>query len=224
MRPEEDAYGRLILDHLEGRPAVEIVERDDGFVNASGGPTAYFAPFRRWPKAERAALHLARGRVLDVGCGAGRVALHLQTRGHEVVGVDISPLAVEVAKRRGARDVRVLSVTKIGRELGRFDTFVMYGSNFGLVGGFVATNDPTVAERLLFLQKSLGAVPGPFDCWLVLRGLKTLAVRMRQHCENAGAVGAFLERHPRVERVLYPGCRPTQATGSRRTRCATSAG
>jgi cystathionine gamma-synthase len=74
-----------------------------------------------------------------------------------------------------------------------------------VIGGFAATSDPTIAERLYFLQKSLGAVPGPFDCWLVLRGIKTLAVRMRQHCVNAHSVAAFLDRHPRVERVLYPG-------------------
>jgi cystathionine gamma-synthase len=79
------------------------------------------------------------------------------------------------------------------------------GGHSDLIGGFAATNDPTVAERLLFLQKSLGAVPGPFDCWLVLRGLKTLAVRMRQHCENARAVADFLVSHPRIETVLYPG-------------------
>jgi len=79
------------------------------------------------------------------------------------------------------------------------------GGHSDLIGGFAATNDPTVADRLLFLQKSLGAVPGPFDCWLVLRGLKTLAVRMRQHCENARAVAEFLGSHPRVEKVLYPG-------------------
>jgi len=79
------------------------------------------------------------------------------------------------------------------------------GGHSDLVGGFAAANDPTVAERLRFLQKSLGAVPGPFDCWLVLRGLKTLAVRMRRHCENARAVAEFLRSHPRVERVLYPG-------------------
>jgi cystathionine gamma-synthase len=79
------------------------------------------------------------------------------------------------------------------------------GGHSDLIGGFAATNDPTVAERLLFLQKSLGAVPGPFDCWLVLRGLKTLAVRMRQHCDNARAVADFLVSHPRVEKVLYPG-------------------
>src|SRR5207244_5858248 len=73
-----------------------------------------------------------------------------------------------------------------------------------VVGGFAATNDPTIAERLLFLQKSLGAVPSPLDCWLVLRGIKTLAVRMRQHCQNAHALSGFLERHPRVEQTLYP--------------------
>jgi cystathionine beta-lyase/cystathionine gamma-synthase len=81
------------------------------------------------------------------------------------------------------------------------------GGHSDLIGGFAATNDPTIAERLLFLQKSLGAVPGPFDCWLVLRGLKTLAVRMRQHCENARAVVGFLGGHPRVEKVLFPGLR-----------------
>ncbi len=79
------------------------------------------------------------------------------------------------------------------------------GGHSDLVGGFAATNDPAVAERLRFLQKSLGAVPGPFDCWLVLRGLKTLALRMRQHCQNARAVAEFLASHRRVQRVLYPG-------------------
>jgi cystathionine beta-lyase/cystathionine gamma-synthase len=74
-----------------------------------------------------------------------------------------------------------------------------------VIGGFAATNDPTIAERLLFLQKSLGAVPGPLDCWLVLRGIKTLAVRMERHCENARRVAAFLAERAGVERVLYPG-------------------
>jgi len=72
--------------------------------------------------------------VLDVGCGAGRVALHLQERGHDVVAIDLSPLAVEVSRKRGVRDARELPVTRIGRELGRFDTIVMFGNNFGLMG------------------------------------------------------------------------------------------
>jgi len=79
------------------------------------------------------------------------------------------------------------------------------GGHSDTVGGFIATNDDALAERLYFLQKSLGAVPGPFDVWLVLRGIKTLAVRMRQHCENARRVAEFLDGHPGVERVLYPG-------------------
>jgi cystathionine gamma-synthase len=79
------------------------------------------------------------------------------------------------------------------------------GGHSDVVGGFVATSDEALAERLYFLQKSLGAVPGPFDAWLVLRGLKTLAVRMRQHCENARRVAEFLEGHDAVERVLWPG-------------------
>jgi cystathionine beta-lyase/cystathionine gamma-synthase len=93
----------------------------------------------------------------------------------------------------------------LGADVVLHSTTKYLGGHSDLVGGFVATNDPTVAERLYFLQKSLGAIPGPFDSWLVLRGLKTLAVRMRQHCVNAHAVAAFLERHARVERVLYPG-------------------
>ena len=79
------------------------------------------------------------------------------------------------------------------------------GGHSDTVGGFVATSDDALAERLYFLQKSLGAVPGPFDAWLVLRGIKTLAVRMRQHCENARRIAAFLDGHEAVERVLYPG-------------------
>jgi cystathionine beta-lyase/cystathionine gamma-synthase len=79
------------------------------------------------------------------------------------------------------------------------------GGHSDTILGFVATNDPTIAERLYFLQKSLGAVPGPFDAWLVLRGIKTLAVRMRQHSENAMAVAVWLERHGGLERVFYPG-------------------
>jgi cystathionine beta-lyase/cystathionine gamma-synthase len=94
---------------------------------------------------------------------------------------------------------------ELGADVVVHSTTKYLGGHSDLIGGFAATNDPTVAERLYFLQKSLGAVPGPFDSWLVLRGLKTLAVRMRQHCENARAIAAFLEAHPKVEQVLYPG-------------------
>jgi cystathionine gamma-synthase len=93
----------------------------------------------------------------------------------------------------------------LGADIVMHSTTKYLGGHSDLVGGFLATNDPTIAERLYFLQKSLGAVPGPFDSWLVLRGIKTLAVRMRKHCDNAEAVAGYLDRHPRVEKVLYPG-------------------
>ena len=94
---------------------------------------------------------------------------------------------------------------ELGADIVVHSTTKYLGGHSDLVGGFACTNDPTIAERLAFLQNSLGAVPGPFDSWLVLRGLKTLALRMRQHCANARAVAEFLDGHPRVERVLYPG-------------------
>jgi cystathionine gamma-synthase len=94
---------------------------------------------------------------------------------------------------------------ELGADIVVHSTTKYIGGHSDVVGGFAATNDPGVAERLRFLQKSLGAVPGPFDAWLVLRGVKTLAVRMRQHCENAQAVVEFLHGHPRVTKVLYPG-------------------
>jgi cystathionine gamma-synthase len=94
---------------------------------------------------------------------------------------------------------------ELGADIVVHSTTKYLGGHSDVIGGFAATSDPTIAERLMFLQKSLGAVPGPMDCWLVLRGIKTLAVRMRQHCHNAHALSGFLERHPRVEQTLYPG-------------------
>jgi cystathionine gamma-synthase len=126
--------------------------------------------------------------------------------------VDIRAVA-ESARRAGA--ILVVDNTfatpylqrplELGADLVVHSTTKYLGGHSDVIGGFVATNDPALAERLRFLQKSLGAVPGPFDCWLVLRGIKTLALRMQKHCENARAVAEFLDGHPAVERVLYPG-------------------
>ena len=93
----------------------------------------------------------------------------------------------------------------LGADVVLHSTTKYLGGHSDVVGGFCGTNDPTIAERLYFLQKSLGAVPGPFDSWLVLRGIKTLAVRMQRHCENARAIAAWLGEQPGIEQVLYPG-------------------
>ncbi len=121
-----DAFGEM----LRGGADAEIVERDDGFIQ--GAMLRYFALVRSWPSVERRALRFVRGRVLDVGVGAGRVALELQARGREVVAIDVSPGAVEVARARGVRDVRLLAFEDVDASLGHFDTVVMYGNNFGL--------------------------------------------------------------------------------------------
>lgn len=132
-----DAFGQMLLD---GR-GPEIVERDDGFLDSVR--MSYFAPVNKWPAVERRALRWARGRVLDAGVGAGRAALELQRRGRSVVGIDVSPGAIEVARSRGVRDVRLLPFEKVDDSLGRFDTIVMFGNNFGLFGS------PSKAKRLL---------------------------------------------------------------------------
>jgi SAM-dependent methyltransferase len=133
VAPDEDAYGAILLAALEGRDAHEVMEREDGTVWAGDGRD-YLDPPRKWPATERRMLRFARGRVLDVGCAAGRVALALQERGREVVAIDESPLAVEVARRRGVRDARALALADVDASLGTFDTVLIVRNNFGLGG------------------------------------------------------------------------------------------
>ena len=150
-----DAFGKMLLDGAD-----PVIERDDGFVSTS--IFDYFAPFRRWAAVERRSLRWVRGRVLDVGAGAGRVALELQNRGLEVVAIDVSPGAVEVARRRGVRDVRLLALEDVDGSLGPFDSLVMFGNNFGLFGS------PAKARRLLrrlrpFVGRIVAASNDPSD-------------------------------------------------------------
>ena len=74
-----------------------------------------------------------------------------------------------------------------------------------IIGGIIITNDKEIHERMKFVQKTIGAVPSPFDCWLTLLGVKTLHLRMERHASNAQAVAEFLESHPLVEKITYPG-------------------
>lgn len=136
LEKDDDAYGQEILAHHRDPQADihEIVERDDGWIGTSAGPAAYFQPYDQWPTIEQEAIAYARGRVLDVGCGPGRVCLYLQEQGHDVVGIDNSPLAIKVARERGVQDARGMSITQASRNtLGTFDTIIMFGNNFGLM-------------------------------------------------------------------------------------------
>ncbi len=129
----QDAYGHQLYDYFRGgSQGLEIVERDDGFIQANLGPRTYLSPYKDWSSHEKAAMSYARGSVLDIGCGAGRHSLYLQKKGLRVLGVDISPLAIRVCKLRGLKNARVMSITQLGPRLGRFDTFLMLGNGFGL--------------------------------------------------------------------------------------------
>jgi cystathionine gamma-synthase len=141
--------------------------------------------------------------------------------------VDIGAVAA-VAHDRGARVVvdntfatpYLQQPLAIGADVVVHSTTKYLGGHSDVVGGFVALNDPALAERLAFLQNAVGAVPSPFDCYLVLRGVKTLAVRMERHCGNARAVVDMLVDHPAVRRVLYPGLHdhPGHAVAARQMR------
>ena len=94
---------------------------------------------------------------------------------------------------------------ELGADVVVHSTTKYLGGHSDVVGGFIAVNRDDLAERLSFVQNAVGAVPSPFDCYLLLRGVKTLGVRMDRHCDNAQAVAEFLADHPAVDRVLFPG-------------------
>ncbi len=135
LRPEEDAFGQKLLNAYRGNQVFEIVERDDGYVDALDLKT-YFSDFEEWDPIERKAMKFVKGRVLDIGCGAGRHSLYLQKKGLDVLGIDISPLAIQVCKERGLKKAKVIPIEEIKFPSDSFDTIIMMGNNFGLFGSF----------------------------------------------------------------------------------------
>jgi SAM-dependent methyltransferase len=134
MKEEQDAFGREIYAHFTGKEVTEITERDDGFIGVGLGPATYFASFEQWLPQEREAMQFVQGRVLDVGCGAGRVCLYLQEQDFDVLGIDNSPLALEVCRQRGVKNLSLIPISQVSSRMGTFDTIIMLGNNFGLVG------------------------------------------------------------------------------------------
>ncbi len=127
--------------------------------------------------------------------------------------VDIAAVAAIVARRPEARLVvdntfatpYLQQPLTEGADIVVHSTTKYLGGHSDVVGGFVPTDDPDVHDHLTFIQNAVGAVPAPWDCYLTLRGSKTLAVRMDRHNENAAQVVDLLQAHPRVTQVLYPG-------------------
>jgi SAM-dependent methyltransferase len=144
LSEEEDAFGRLLLDYLAGEAGQLTLELDDGRAGPALPADVFFAEHREWPTQEQQVFEFVHGRVLDVGCGAGRHSLEAQRRGLGVVAIDISPGAVEVCRRRGVRDVRLLPLAAVDAGIGAFDTVLMMCGNFGLVG--------TAADAVLVLR------------------------------------------------------------------------
>ena len=128
-----DILGEIIKDAMNGLPAEHKTERDDGYITVRKG-IRYLAPFEDWFEAEKLAIDYVRGRVLDIGCGAGRVALYLQEQGLDVVGIDISPGAVEAARSRGMENVHLMDAEKLEFPEDTFDTVILFGNNFGVLG------------------------------------------------------------------------------------------
>lgn len=128
-----ELFARSMLDQWLGKKVVVEIEREDGYRRASAIET-YLAPASKWPRLERDAMRLVRGRVLDLGCGPGRHALFLQRKGFDVVGLDASPTQVALARIRGVAQVYPGTVRRLPQGLGTFRTVIMMGNNLGLAG------------------------------------------------------------------------------------------
>jgi SAM-dependent methyltransferase len=143
MKPEEDAYGQEMWACHNGEGTYEIVERDDGYIDIGPDTKVYFSRYEEWSPHEKKAMEFVKGRVLDIGCGPGRHSLYLQDKGFDVLGIDVSPLAIKVCKLRGLKKAEVMSIEEVDFKPNSFDTIIMMGNNFGLFG------NPKRAKRLL---------------------------------------------------------------------------
>lgn len=128
-----DLFGQAFMDYHKGRPHPLKLERDDGYVDEQD-VSQYFRGFEEFPECEQKALKHAKGKVLDIGVGAGRVALHLQSKGLEVVGIDISDNMLRICKDRGVKTLRKMSACDLKFKKGSFDTAIAFCNNFGLCG------------------------------------------------------------------------------------------
>lgn len=135
LKPEEDAFGQMIWAYYQGKEVFEIWERNDGYISVDL-PKTYLSEYEDWALHQRKAMEFVKGKVLDIGCGAGRHSLYLQKKGFDVLGIDVSPLAVKVCRLRGLKKARVMSIEEVNFKPSSFDSIIMVGNNFSLFGSF----------------------------------------------------------------------------------------
>jgi len=134
-------------DAVNGIAGEYYIERDDGRVETL--PVIdYLKPLLEWDDQERLGIQHAKGKILDIGCGAGRVLIHLQACGYEVVGIDLAPGAIEACQKRGIKEVYQMSAADLKFSNAEFDTIVMYGNNFGVLG-----DDDNIIKMLQTLHR-----------------------------------------------------------------------
>lgn len=136
MDSYKDAYGRQFFDEYNTqKPTAETIERDDGLIDFGSEAGMYFSEYEKWSAVEKRAIEFVKGKVLDVGCGAGRHSIYLQEKGLDVTGIDNSPDAIKVCRLRGLKKAEALPIENVEKLAGNnFDTIIMFGNNFGLFG------------------------------------------------------------------------------------------
>jgi SAM-dependent methyltransferase len=154
MKIIEDAYGQQLLAQYKSQTATaEFIERDDNYIDTGSEAGLYFFEYERWSPLEHQAIERVKGRVLDIGCGAGRHSLYLQQNGFDITGIDNSPGAIAVCKMRGLKNAVVRPIVDVD-EFGpnSFDTILMLGNNFGLFGD--AENARRILKKLSRITSS----------------------------------------------------------------------
>jgi cystathionine gamma-synthase len=200
----EDCLLRTLL-----QPGDHVVIPDDAY----GGTFRLFAKVVsrwgvRWSVADTSDPAAVRAAVTE-----NTKVIWVETPSNPLLGITDVAAVAQVARDAGARLVvdNTFATPYLQQPLALGADVVVHsltkymGGHSDVVGGALITADEALGEELAYHQNAMGAVAGPFDSWLVLRGTKTLSVRMDRHSENAGRVAEMLTRHPRVSHVLYPG-------------------
>ena len=171
-----DVFGKIMMDALKGEPAIHLIERDDGYIQESFG-SQYIDKFENWPENQKLALSEVRGKVLDIGCGAGRVMFHLKKLGFDVTGIDISDQAITECKKKGF-DAQLMSADNLAFEPNIFTTIILYGNNFGILGE---------RERIVSMLQSLLSITTP-DAVILAESRDPSTtdnpIHKKYHCKN----------------------------------------